>query len=362
MRTAYFPVYILGAFFFSLICLEGLFASTLHQEQTMERTAAVTRTMKTPFSTQFIGVYWPHLSHFSYNKNFHVRYSVNGKQWSPWKEVFLMTEGPDEDQEPFDYGHLIYTKNANFIQFKTEKIDFSKIKLNEFNFVFIDSRKPPISLAKHKKIKRTIAGEEFLMTLREGWGADESICWKTENPTAQVSVTHLFIHHSTLHSHIPHEECDDAIRAYLEYHVKTHGWSDIGYNYLVCPHGVLFQGRRFSAETTQDVIGAQVSKYNKGTLGICAMGSYRGDVHPSQELKITLYQYLLWKVTQYGIDPLGQTPYTPAGASESQNLQTILGHKDAPLASTECPGETLHSVIPALRRDVSERLKPPPPK
>ncbi|MBI3016485.1 MAG: N-acetylmuramoyl-L-alanine amidase [Deltaproteobacteria bacterium] len=358
-------------FSFMLLSSVAFAASTAYQEQTLERTAAVTKIIKAPFTTNFMGIYWPHLPNFTYNKNFYVRHSSNGKQWSSWKEVLLMTEGPDENHEPFDYGHLIYTKNANFIQFKTEKVDFSKIKLNEFHFVFIDSRKPPVTLTK-KKAKRSIAGEEFVITPRTGWGADESICWKTENPTAQESVTHLFIHHSALNSNIPHEECDDAIRAYLSYHVTTHGWSDIGYNYLACPHGMLFQGRRFSVETTtvdgkevvttKDVIGAQVSKYNKGTLGICAIGSYMGEVQPSQELKTTLYRYLLWQVTHYGIDPLGQTAYTPAGAKEAQTLQTILGHKDAPAASTECPGDTLHPVIPLLRTQVAERLKQPPPK
>ena len=331
--------------------------ATLHEEQTLERIEATTKTIKTPFPTNFMGIYWPHLPHFTYNKNFYVRYSANGKQWSSWKEVFLMTEGPDEEpQEKFDYSHLLYTKSAKFIQFKTEKIDFSKISLHEFHFVFINSRKAPILLTKTKKIKRSVAGEEFYLLPREGWGADESICWKTEAPTAQETITHLFIHHSALHSTIPHDECDDAIRAYLDYHVKTHGWSDIGYNYVVCPHGALFQGRRFSEG--KDVIGAQVSKYNRGTLGICSIGSYMGDVQPPPALKNILYHTLLWKITQYGIDPLGKAPYTPAGAKEAQTLETILGHKDAPAASTECPGETLHPVIPALRNAVADRLKP----
>src|SRR3990167_1435240 len=170
--------------------------ATLHEEQTLERIEATTKTIKTPFPTNFMGIYWPHLPHFTYNKNFYVRYSANGKQWSSWKEVFLMTEGPDEEpQEKFDYSHLLYTKSAKFIQFKTEKIDFSKISLHEFHFVFINSRKAPILLTKTKKIKRSVAGEEFYLLPREGWGADESICWKTEAPTAQETITHLFIHH-----------------------------------------------------------------------------------------------------------------------------------------------------------------------
>ena len=300
-----------------------------------------------------------------------MRYSSTGKQWSSWKEVFLMTEGPDEEPKiKFDYSHLIYTeKNAKFIQFKIEKIDSSK--LNEFHFVFINSKHTPFTLSKAKKLTpRSVAGEEFYLIERAGWGADESICWTQESPTPQETITHLFIHHSALHSAIAHDECDDAIRAYLDYHVKTRKWSDIGYNYIVCPHGILFQGRRFAMETKtvdgkevttpKDVIGAQVVKYNKKTLGICAIGSYMGEIQPSQELKTILYRTLLWKVTHYSIDPLSQALYTPAGATEAQLLQTILGHKDAPAASTECPGETLHPAIPALRTAIAERLKPPP--
>ncbi|MBI2646643.1 MAG: hypothetical protein HYW85_06435, partial [Deltaproteobacteria bacterium] len=72
-------------FSFMLLSSVAFAASTAYQEQTLERTAAVTKIIKAPFTTNFIGVYWPHLPNFTYNKNFYVRYSFNGKQWSPWK-------------------------------------------------------------------------------------------------------------------------------------------------------------------------------------------------------------------------------------------------------------------------------------
>src|SRR3989338_8275002 len=115
------------------------FPSTLHKEKRLNRIEATTQTIKTPFPINFIGIYWPQVPNFIYHKNFYVRYSSTGKQWSSWKEVFLMTEGPDEEPKiKFDYSHLLYTKSAKFIQFKTEKIDFSKISLHEFHFVFIN--------------------------------------------------------------------------------------------------------------------------------------------------------------------------------------------------------------------------------
>lgn len=40
-----------------------------------------------------------------------------------------------------------------------------------------------------------------------------------------------------------HDKCDDKIRGIQDFHMGTRGWSDIAYNYLVCPHGYVYQGR-----------------------------------------------------------------------------------------------------------------------
>lgn len=40
-----------------------------------------------------------------------------------------------------------------------------------------------------------------------------------------------------------HAACHAKVRAIQNHHMDTNGWSDIGYSFLVCPHGDAFEGR-----------------------------------------------------------------------------------------------------------------------
>lgn len=57
-------------------------------------------------------------------------------------------------------------------------------------------------------------------------------------------------------SKVGHDGCDDRVRAIQRFHMDTRGWADIAYNWLVCRHGVIFEGRgwgiRSAANGTND--------------------------------------------------------------------------------------------------------------
>lgn len=40
-----------------------------------------------------------------------------------------------------------------------------------------------------------------------------------------------------------HGECFSIMRGFQDYHMDSHGWSDIGYNAVACIHGYVFEGR-----------------------------------------------------------------------------------------------------------------------
>ena len=54
---------------------------------------------------------------------------------------------------------------------------------------------------------------------------------------------------STIHWNGPkvpvtsHDKCAGLIRGIQNYHMDGRGWSDIAYNFVVCQHGVIFEGR-----------------------------------------------------------------------------------------------------------------------
>ena len=345
---------------------------------------ATSKILKTPFSSNFIGVYWPHPKDFQYDHNFLIRSSVDGKRWSRWKDIFLMDDGPDGEEEHFKYSHLVYTQAANYFQFKIVRVNLSETEFDGFIFTFFDSRLPQRSPTQ----ERPEEGDRTRMITRAEWGADEEISWRKESPQPQPFVKHLVIHHSALNNNISHEKCYEAVRAYQTFHINVRGWSDIGYQYLVCQHGYLFQGRRL-AEGGQDVIGAHAKFYNKGSLGVCAIGLYMDTTHlneeekskfvremteagelwdknqeelniePSSALREGMVQFLTEKARYYNLDPRGSYEYTPGGENSTpQNLSSILGHQD--VKATLCPGNNLYRLIPNFKEEIAGRLEKHP--
>ncbi|MFH8926404.1 peptidoglycan recognition family protein [Streptomyces pristinaespiralis] len=47
----------------------------------------------------------------------------------------------------------------------------------------------------------------------------------------------------TAYSDRSHDRCDDYVRQLQAQHMDGNGWSDIGYSFLVCTHGYVYEGR-----------------------------------------------------------------------------------------------------------------------
>jgi hypothetical protein len=126
----------------------------------------------------------------------------------------------DSPRNPYDYSQLVYTRGAKFFQFKIVRVNFSMIHFSDFHFVFIDSQSPLASVTMQRKEKRDSNKKPIFVTRKE-WEAYESLAWINEKPIPLRKISHIFIHHSALDNILPHEVCDDAVRAYQLYHIKT---------------------------------------------------------------------------------------------------------------------------------------------
>ncbi|MFJ8146548.1 peptidoglycan recognition family protein [Streptomyces sp. NPDC096048] len=47
----------------------------------------------------------------------------------------------------------------------------------------------------------------------------------------------------TAYADRPHAQCDDYVRQIQAQHMDGNGWSDIGYSFVVCTHGYVYEGR-----------------------------------------------------------------------------------------------------------------------
>ena len=129
------------------------------------------------------------------------------------------------------------------------------------------------------------------------------------------------------------------LRSIYAYHVKSRGWSDIGYNFLVDRFGRIWEGRYGGIDKA--VVGAHTLGYNDYAFAMSAIGNF--DVVQPPEVMLQAYGALFaWKLGLHGVNP----------ASMSQQVgrtkfAAINGHRDA--GSTACPGRYLYAKLANIR-------------
>lgn len=171
-------------------------------------------------------------------------------------------------------------------------------------------------------------------------------CPAQTNPTI-TTVTHLIVHHAAGNN--TSSDWAATVRSIWNYHVNVQGWSDIGYNYLVAPNGVVFEGRG------DNVLGAHFSGMNGGTMGICLLGNYdpaTGNGTPSTAMISSLEELLSWKECDLSKDPLTSSYHS----ASSQTLMHISGHRDAG-TGTVCPGDNVYNLLPNIRTACSSYMQ-----
>ncbi|MEH0422983.1 N-acetylmuramoyl-L-alanine amidase [Streptomyces sp. B21-083] len=193
------------------------------------------------------------------------------------------------------------------------------------------------------------------ITSRAGWGADESI--SPEAPTyLPAGIKAVVVHHTAATNDYTCDQSPAMIRAIHVYHVKSNGWRDIGYNFLVDKCGTIFEGRKGGVDKA--VLGAHAYGFNTQTTGISVLGNYNL-VEPPTAVLTSVARLAAWKLGQYGVDPAGTTTLTAGAAGTSQyntrtwktgdqlSFPTIHGHGDG--YATECPGTKLYAQLPTIR-------------
>lgn len=194
------------------------------------------------------------------------------------------------------------------------------------------------------------------IVLRAGWGADE-----TMSPEAPEYLTGgikaVVVHHTAETNDYTCDQSPAIIRGIYAYHVKTNGWKDIGYNFLVDKCGTIFEGRKGGVD--KPVFGAHAYGFNSQTTGISVLGNYNL-VAPPTAVLTSVARLAAWKLGQYGVSPTGTTTLTAGAAGSSYyepkrtwstgaqlSFPTIHGHGNG--YATECPGSQLYNALPTIR-------------
>ncbi len=273
----------------------------------------------------------------------------------------------------FDYDEDIENINGElssgllYLDSKTTKYQFriivsnTKISISNIDFIFISPGKTSqaelndlkkfepinfrVDLSINKLSDNKLSFPRPPVVTRTAWG-----CPQGQGSLGSPSVTipnHLIVHHSAGSN--TSSDWPAVVRSIYTLHTQTNGWSDIGYNWLIDPNGIIYQGRAWYQNISDNVLGAHFCGTNSQTMGVCVMGTYTS-VSPTTEAKLSLVNIFAYKADEQNIDPLGISYHSSSGLT----LYNICGHRNG--CATECPGTNLYNQLPQIRDSVNALL------
>ncbi len=266
--------------------------------------------------------------------NLYYRFEEEDKDWIPLKA---------DDHYQSDTGRAVSSlifKKQNNRRLKLAMLGTSA-EQNQFENLALHFYSPGISEYKKANPKKGLQSNaacpcpQPAILDRQGWCPNND-CAEHPNPS-QTTVTHLIVHHAAGTN--ASSDWSGVVRSIWDYHVNTNGWDDIGYNWLIDPNGIVYEGRG------DNIQGAHFCGSNGGTAGICMLGNFNL-VAPSAPALDQLKKMLSWKACDVNIDPNAMTFH----ASSNKTLPNISGHKDG--CATECPGDLFYPLFADLRKEV----------
>lgn len=149
-----------------------------------------------------------------------------------------------------------------------------------------------------------------------GWGASQA-------PSQTDPVKGVKIHYEgTPVPETDHSKCDDRWKSIRASHLANtaEGYSDVAYNWAVCNHGTIFEGRGLGKRT-----GANGSQpLNRSHYAILWMGGTKGVVTPSAAAVKSIQEVIRY-LRSHGTG------------------KEIKGHRDG--YATACPGDALYKLV-----------------
>jgi hypothetical protein len=304
--------------------------------------ARSTATLRAPGSFGLVGVAWPATSRAP--REVLIRTGRTGARWTKWSALEPAEPAADRGTEGTGVGStdLLWVGDARFVQ-----VRFVGGRPVKASLSFVDPGPDPTVPASSALAAVSQPG----IISRAAWGADESI--RRAKPEYAEPVRAAIIHHTATTDSYSKSESARIVRAIYAYHVKTNGWNDIGYNFLVDKYGQTFEGRY--GGITRAVVGAQAEGFNRHTTGVSLIGTFSRSRPPAAAMD-ALKRIVAWKLDRDSVDPKSTTTFVSGGsrkwpAGQSVRLNVISGHKD--VQSTSCPGVPIYDALPGLRSAVA---------
>ncbi len=285
-----------------------------------------------------------------------IRVSADGREWSSPTRV-----PDDEPNPPLDErgrAHAFALDRVSSLYFPRSD---PGAPARFLAFEFAHARNPPARVIVHfidagaspepRPRARAADADHPLkppLVSRAAWGARPP-----RYPYTLTLANHLAIHHTAGVSDgaaATTEECAAQVRAIQAFHQDTREWNDIGYSYLICGTGEVFQAREDDDDAT-DVWGAH-DGFNRGSMSVSLMGYFHPPYNqvPAAPMLDSLVRTLSWMADIRAVDPLDSSLYAAFGAVRTH----IYGHRE--VRATDCPGDVVFAMKDSLRLAVAATL------
>lgn len=297
-----------------------------------------------------------------------IRVSADGESWTDWgqapddPDLWVPSDGPNVAwSDTIAVGAV-----AQFWQvraFYTSAPDGAAPALSKIDVNTVDTRLSPQQSAVQSEAfaragqSRASGISKPAVVSRSAWGSPDG--QSSRATPAYYAVNHMVVHHTADSSTLTGKEQSwaDRVRAEWTFHTITRGWGDVGYNYLIDPNGVIYEGRAGG----DDAVGFHDTA-NYGSMGVSVIGTYTSSA-PSTAAQQSLVSLLAWKASQKKIDPLGSSFYYGCSISAyckpvtgTSVIANIAGHRQVTPGHTTCPGDAFMAILPSIRQQVQNRL------
>lgn len=264
-----------------------------------------------------------------------VRFSEDGRSWGGWNA--LHADSHAEQRPGRRVSELFYAPSSSRYLQLSANMAVSRLEAHFYNPGPTQSRPsgPELSFRDPEYCPCPQPAYQD----RADWCPDGS-CPPDQTPV-NTSVSHLIVHHSAGTNVAT--DWAAVVRSIWDFHVNVNGWDDVGYNWLVDPNGVIYEGRG------DNRLGAHFCGTNGGTMGVCVLGDFTA-VTPSLLARNTLVALLAWKACDRSLDPLGAGFHASSGLT----LNRISGHRDG--CATACPGDSFYPLLPGIRQNVADYI------
>ncbi len=309
-----------------------------------------------PFRFDLVGLHWRGSGDVEFRTG-----ALSGP-WSPWHAARPEGEdGPDPGSPEaarlrgWNVGDPWWTGGARRIQYRLRGRVF---RLRAY---FISSapakraslRTDPTPLATPRRL--AVAARPRIIS-RRAWRANERIVRGSTSYADRLAFA--VVHHTAGATPATPEESAAIVRAIQAYHVRSNGWNDIGYNFLVDRFGQVFEGRR--GGVGRNVVGAHAQGFNTGSVGVAVIGTYESS-RISTGARSALVSLLAWRLDVAHVNPASRLSWTSGGnpryaAGTRVRLNAISAHRDT--GFTSCPGAALYRQLGGVRTRVAGRGLP----